>query len=109
MGFLENLWDDTLAGPAPARLRKLTPPPLPVHGAEGVRVVLVTRSITVVTTTPSYSLLPSTSTEPLSPGTPSADFSSKLSPRKPDTEPSQRAEPRSPTAYDWIMISALDR
>ncbi|KAK4760800.1 hypothetical protein SAY87_005693 [Trapa incisa] len=27
MGFLENLWDDTLAGPAPARLRKLTPPP----------------------------------------------------------------------------------
>ncbi|KAK4772653.1 hypothetical protein SAY86_014428 [Trapa natans] len=100
MGFLENLWDDTLAGPAPARLRKLTPPPRAVHGGGGA---LVTRCITVVTTTPRSALLPSTSTEPLSPDTPSADFN-KLSHRKPATETSQRAEPRSPTAYDWYFL-----
>ncbi|XP_031388251.1 dormancy-associated protein homolog 4-like [Punica granatum] len=107
MGFLDNLWDETLAGPVPdsglGRLRKLTVQPA-IHGDGGL---LVTRSITIAKTTPTSALLPSTA-EPPSPGTPSADFK-KLSRRKQAAETSQRAEPRSPTVYDWIVISALDR
>ncbi|PKI43807.1 hypothetical protein CRG98_035818 [Punica granatum] len=99
MGFLDNLWDETLAGPVPdsglGRLRKLTVQPA-IHGDGGL---LVTRSITIAKTTPTSALLPSTA-EPPSPGTPSADFK-KLSRRKQAAETSQRAEPRSPTVYDW--------
>ncbi|KAK4778066.1 hypothetical protein SAY87_018253 [Trapa incisa] len=109
MGFLENLWDEIIAGPAPVPgagwQGDLTPRP-PSHPNDNV---LVTRRITIVRTTCSSALLSGTD-EPLPPeeGIPSADLK-RLTRRKSAVEPSERAEPRSPTVYDWIVISALDR
>lgn len=64
MGFLENLWDETIAGPAPVPgfgwRRDLTPSP-PFHRDDSV---FVTRSITIVRTARSSALLPGI-TEPL--------------------------------------------
>ncbi|KAI3414552.1 uncharacterized protein J3R85_016190 [Psidium guajava] len=138
MGFLHKLWDETLAGPAPdsglGELRRHgsfsaarssaahhpAPPPIPDSLA-------VTRSITIVRTTPalrrSVSLDPGSG--PSTPGTPLTRTSAgkpktrlsgtpdgklkRFTKRKPPTEGSVGAQPRGPTDYDWIVISALDR
>lgn len=108
MGFLNLLWDETLAGPTPdsglGKLRKynsldsaLRSPPPPID-------IPISRSITVLrTNSPSGSSTPGS---PFSPGTPREDFKR---PNRKRGEAFERAEPRSPTVYDWIVISALDR
>ena len=125
MGFLDKLWDETLAGPTPdtglGRLRKYdsfssvrSPPPLTLGD------VPVSRSITILRTNSAFRNFSgdsgsdpnspsgcSTPGSPFSPGTPSEDF--KRLTRKKKGEAFERAEPRSPTVYDWIVISALDR
>ncbi|GLU14196.1 hypothetical protein SLE2022_307800 [Rubroshorea leprosula] len=115
MGFLDKLWDETLAGPMPdtglGKLRKNSAARSP-PAAE----IMITRSITILKSanssypgsapvTPSGSSTPKT---PLTPGTPSGDFR-RFSRRKLATEPLESAESRSPTVHDWIIINALDR
>lgn len=134
MGFLENLWDETLAGPPPkkglASLRKYNSlsaarsPNHPIvtnryHGHHDDQTVPVTRSITIIRTkslavdSESPTSSPSTSSGPSSPFTPgrmgkSSDVK-RINRKKPTFEVSEHAEATSPTVYDWIMISALDR
>ncbi|KAJ8756104.1 hypothetical protein K2173_024651 [Erythroxylum novogranatense] len=122
MGFLHKLWDETLAGPAPesglGKLRKYdsfsaahqrSSPP-----CEGIAV---SRSITIVRKnlnldsgsppeSPSGSTTP---VSPLTPGTPRLGEFKRFTSRKPSPDASDSAESRSPTAYDWILMSALDR
>ncbi len=132
MGLLDNLWDDTMAGPRPesglGKLRKYDS--MPVNGLGIVppgipEDVPITRSITIVKPNRNFSLdspgsgsgsgsVPSspagssTPGSPFSPMTPRTDMK-RLSRRKSMSEAFGRAEPRSPTVYDWVVISALDR
>lgn len=128
MGFLLKLWDETLAGPPPetglGKLRKhdsfsatRSPPMVIPHDDHQVPV---TRSITILRTSshlknlsadsgsapgsPSGSSTPGT---PHSPGTPGFDFR-KNTKKKSSAKKLHRAD-SSPTAYDWIVINALDR
>ncbi|TYH70943.1 hypothetical protein ES332_D05G151800v1 [Gossypium tomentosum] len=127
MGFLDKLWDETLAGPMPetglGKLRKYgsfsaaSSSPATADTSQ----VMITRSITILKSnsglknlsmdpgsapgSPSGSSNPGT---PLSPGTPNGDFR-RFTRRKSPAEALQSEEPRSPTVYDWIVMSALDR
>jgi len=129
MGFLHKLWDEILAGPPPetglAKLRKhdsfsATRSPPMVQDE-----VAITRSITILRNNSNFrnfSVDPGTASEspaepstprtPLTPRTPRTpagrDFK-KVMRTKSSAEASEPAASRSPTAYDWIMISALDR
>ncbi|XP_062008794.1 dormancy-associated protein homolog 4 isoform X2 [Rosa rugosa] len=115
MGFLDKLWDETLAGPAPesglGKLRKYdslsAPRTATMVAADEAPVV--TRSITILRThssnlgnfpadsgSPSES--PTTPGTPISPGTPTKNFR-KLTRRKSSTDALRRAEPRSPTGW----------
>ncbi|XVF27115.1 hypothetical protein REPUB_Repub14bG0079000 [Reevesia pubescens] len=128
MGFLDKLWDETLAGPMPEtglkKLRKYNSfsatrsSPGPVVDANKVTI---TRSITILKSNSGFrnlsvetgsapgSLSESSSPRtPLSPGTPRGDFR-RFTRRKSPAEALESTEPRSPTAYDWVVISALDR
>ncbi|KAF0899755.1 hypothetical protein E2562_024079 [Oryza meyeriana var. granulata] len=139
MGLLDQLWDETVAGPRPdsglGKLRKYSsfspsssaaaataPSAAAVDGPAAV-----TRSITIVRP-PSLSV-PSprgseySSSVPSSPASaPDSPFASATTPkgdswrrlrRKPktaDAVPEAAAVgPRSPTVYDWVVISSLDR
>ncbi|PIA27573.1 hypothetical protein AQUCO_07600028v1 [Aquilegia coerulea] len=97
MGLLDNLWDDTIAGPRPdkglGKLRKYDSLPTNNNGSGSV---------------PSSPAGSSTPGSPFSPRTPRSDMK-RLSRRKTISEAFERAEPRSPTVYDWVVISALDR
>ncbi|GMY34829.1 dormancy-associated protein homolog 4 [Fagus crenata] len=131
MGFLHKLWDETLAGPPPetglGKLRKFdsfsatrSPPMVEPHDDNHHHQVPVTRSITILRTnsnfknpsvdsgsapvSPAGSSTPGT---PFTPGTPGLDFK-KITRRKPSAAKLERDE-SSPRAYDWIVMSALDR
>ncbi|KAK4780975.1 hypothetical protein SAY87_017081 [Trapa incisa] len=129
MGFLHQLWDETLAGPAPEsgldKLRKYDSFPAsrsaPVAAPPGVPIN-ITRSITVLksnnngngykSSNPRFvrnvsvenagcsSPVSSTPGTPTSPMTPPADFK-KFTRREAPAGPYQHAGPRSLTVYDW--------
>ncbi|XP_022777238.1 dormancy-associated protein homolog 4-like [Durio zibethinus] len=128
MGFLQKLWDETLAGPMPetglGKLRKYDSfsatrsSHAPVVDGNKIRV---TRSITILKSNSGFRNLSvepgsapdspfgsSTPGTPLSPGTPRGDFG-RFTRRKSSAEALESAEPTSPTVYDWIVMSALDR
>ncbi|KAL8122737.1 hypothetical protein AgCh_010932 [Apium graveolens] len=122
MGFLHQLWDETLAGPAPdSGLSKLR------NNSHSRRLsashvlqdnVPVSRSITIlrsnsdirnVNLSPDSGSVPSSPITPTTPATSPRGELKKLTRRKSTPEALQRSQPRSPTGYDWIVLSALDR
>ncbi|XP_021720414.1 dormancy-associated protein homolog 4-like isoform X1 [Chenopodium quinoa] len=139
MGFLDRLWDETLAGPAPdkglGKLRKyksLSAARSPDHPIvtnttryqdhdrrdDHDQTVPVSRSITILrtkslTVEPGFaaSSPSSTSSGPSSPFSP-AGKSPDMKRRMMRKKPTfEPSEHAEPTSpvYDWIMISALDR
>ncbi|CAL9778937.1 unnamed protein product [Musa acuminata subsp. burmannicoides] len=124
MGLLDQLWDDTVAGPPPVgKLRKynsFSPSSSAAASSAAAAaggVAQVTRSVTILRTASS-----SAATSPRSPSSPASAPDSPLAPpgpwgdwkrlrRKPVpvAEGAGMAEPRSPTVYDWVVISSLDR
>ncbi|KAG8047612.1 hypothetical protein GUJ93_ZPchr0008g13298 [Zizania palustris] len=130
MGLLDQLWDETVAGPPPdsglGKLRKCSFSPSSSAAADQPAGA-VTRSITIVRP-PSLSV-PSTHGESSSSSVPSSPASAPNSPfatattpkgdswrrlrRKSKTAVDAASElaagPRSPTVYDWVVISSLDR
>ncbi|XP_010033674.2 dormancy-associated protein homolog 3 [Eucalyptus grandis] len=130
MGLLHNLWDETVAGPAPeAGLEEL-----PEHrsaaaagrsaaAAAAAAVLprgagLVSRRITFVRTgtlggAVGWDSVPETPPRPVVtrelPHLPVRSRGFQKFTRRKSSEALQKAEPRSPTAFDWILISALDR
>jgi len=125
--FLHKIWDETLAGPAPdtglGKLRKYDSfsatrsPPMVAD-----REVEISRSITILKTNSTFRNLsvdpgsapespagPTTPRTPLTPETPGVDVINKFTRRKSSIGALEQPETRSPTAYDWIVISALDR
>lgn len=132
MGFLHKLWDETLAGPTPesglGKLRKYNSFSGTRSAADPAAVapddhrVQISRSITIIRnnnaaapanrnlsvsvdspSAPSSPASCSTPTSLFSPSTPGGNFK-KSSRRK-----SAAADPKSPHAYDWIILSGLDR
>ncbi|KAL3723499.1 hypothetical protein ACJRO7_035648 [Eucalyptus globulus] len=133
MGFLHKLWDETLAGPTPdsglgglrkydsfpssrsSAARRSAPPPSAAGALSHPDLPAVTRSITIVRTTPALRSIsgdpgsgPSTPSTPSTPGTPDGKLK-KFTRRKPPSDGSDGAQPRGPTDYDWIVFSGLDR
>ncbi|XP_022844423.1 dormancy-associated protein homolog 4-like [Olea europaea var. sylvestris] len=139
MGFLHKLWDETLAGPTPdsglgklrkynslsaAATRSTAAPPYVVIPPPLDDQIPITRSITVLRTTPgsphnlnssldsgsvpNSPASSSTPTSPFSPSTSGGNFK-KLTRRKSTSASVHQSDPKSPTGYDWIVLSALDR
>nr|XP_043616427.1 dormancy-associated protein homolog 4 [Erigeron canadensis] len=131
MGFLDHLWDETLAGPTPdsgiGNLRKYKSLRLRSgNNINGNTVVenshRISHSIlqqnsknnnssshlSSTAASPagrgSIPCTPSTPGSPFSPTTPGGNVK-KLSRRK----SMHTRDPKSPTGYDWIVLSALDR
>ncbi|VAH98332.1 unnamed protein product [Triticum turgidum subsp. durum] len=130
MGLLDQLWDETVAGPRPdhglGRLRKYSSFSTSTPAAADVAPA-VTRSITIARP-PSLSL-PSGESNSV----PSSPASGPDSPLAAATSSTARVDgwrafrpksnmanvdvvqaeatvgPRSPTVYDWVVISSLDR
>jgi len=125
--FLHKLWDETLAGPAPdtglSKLRKYdsfsatSSPPMVAD-----REVQISRSITILRANSAFNSLsvdpssapasPAGSTTPRTPFTPETPAGVdiiKNTRRKSLVGALEQPESRSPTAFDWIVISALDR
>ncbi|CAL9167039.1 unnamed protein product [Musa hybrid cultivar] len=118
MGLLDQLWDDTVAGPPPVgKLRKynsFSPSSSAAASSAAAAaggVAQITRSITILRTASS-----SAATSPRSPSSPASAPDSPLAPpgpwgdwkrlrRKPVpvAEGAGMAEPRSPTVYDWFV------
>lgn len=78
--------------------------------------VQVSRSITILRTKsvdpgsgPSSPTLSSGSSSPVTPGTPGDPDVKRFTRKKQTLGAMEHAEPSDSTAYDWIMISALDR
>ncbi|KAL8537845.1 hypothetical protein ACS0TY_012831 [Phlomoides rotata] len=127
MGLLDQLWDETLAGPTPdsglGKLRKhnsfsskssAAPPPvvvsLPLDDTRITRLRNnIPRNLTVsvdsAPPSPSGSTTPSS---PFSPTTPGGNFK-KLTRRKSTSAVVQKSESKTPTGYDWIVLSSLER
>ncbi|KAK1358542.1 dormancy-associated protein-like [Heracleum sosnowskyi] len=124
MGFIHQLWDETLAGPAPdsglsrlrynSQSRRLSASHVLQDDAPVSRSITILRSnsdIRHVNLSPDSGSVPSspiTPGSPFSPTTPRGELK-KLTRRKSTSEALQRSRPRSPTGYDWIVLSALDR
>ncbi|CAO2211133.1 unnamed protein product, partial [Urochloa humidicola] len=127
MGLLEQLWDETVAGPRPdsglGRLRKyasfspsslssMAPSPAAAAAAADAAAPALRRSVTVARP-PSLSVDQSPRGESYSSSVPSSPASAPDSPfaaawlrRKPKaSEPAVR--PRSPTVYDWCVPPPL--
>ncbi|OAY83330.1 dormancy-associated protein homolog 3-like isoform X2 [Ananas comosus] len=137
MSLLDQLWDDTVAGPRPesglGKLRKYasfspsssSPSSSVVVTSANAAVFApnITRSITVIRTPPSSAASsPRGASVPSSPAAaPESPFASptprgswKSLRRKPTTpttaaEGAEKVGPRSPNVYDWMVISSLDR
>ncbi|KAK1607608.1 hypothetical protein QYE76_031281 [Lolium multiflorum] len=124
MGLLDQLWDETVAGPRPdhglGKLRKYASFSSSLPAADVAPAV--TRSITILRP-PSLSV-PSgeSSSLPSSPaGAPDSPFAAATTPRGDGWRSFRRKSkmagvgeetavgPRSPTVYDWVVISSLDR
>ncbi|KAJ0983769.1 hypothetical protein J5N97_002125 [Dioscorea zingiberensis] len=108
MGLLDNLWDETLAGPRPESFLSSS------SAAAAPKPLSVTRSITIVRSGHRFhspdsapSSPASAPDSPLTPGTPRSDWRRSL--RKPPATSAPTAEPRTPTVYDWVVISSLDK
>ncbi|XP_040383496.1 dormancy-associated protein homolog 3-like [Oryza brachyantha] len=139
MGLLDQLWDDTVAGPRPdsglGKLRKYASfspssssamaSPSPASAAAAADVPAVTRSITILRPTALSVTSPrseSSSSTPSSPASvPDSPFGSATTPKGEAWKKMRRraarmadgvdagGQPRSPTVYDWVVISSLDR
>ncbi|CAL4999156.1 unnamed protein product [Urochloa decumbens] len=130
MGLLEQLWDETVAGPRPdsglGRLRRyssfspslLAPAPAADETAPAMRrsITMARAASLAVDQSPrgescSSSVPSSPASAPDSPftaaTTPKADSWSMLRRKPKASEPAVR--PRSPTVYDWVVISSLDQ
>lgn len=138
MGLLEQLWDDTVAGPRPdsglGKLRKYSSfsPSTSTASAAAVAAAVavssaevpVTRSITILRP-PALSVSSpgsDSSSAPSSPASvPDSPFGTAATPkgeswkklrrkaRMADGMDAGAGTPRSPTVYDWVVISSLDR
>lgn len=137
MGLLDQLWDDTVAGPRPdhglGKLRKYASfSPSSTTAASGaapstdVAAPAVTRSITILRP-PALSVTSPRSesgSAPSSPASvPDSPFGTATTPRGEGWSKFRRkgrmaadgmdaaspGTPRSPTVYDWVVISSLDR
>ncbi|KAL5201889.1 hypothetical protein ABZP36_036243 [Zizania latifolia] len=139
MGLLDQLWDDTVAGPRPdsglGKLRKYasfspSSSPSPASAAAvpspaAPDVPPVTRSITILRP-PALSVTSprsESSSTPSSPASvPDSPFGSATTPkgegwkklrrksaRMADGVDAGAGRPRNPTVYDWVVISSLDR
>ncbi|KAL6645958.1 hypothetical protein ACP70R_017566 [Stipagrostis hirtigluma subsp. patula] len=129
MGLLDQLWDETVAGPPPdsglGKLRKYSS--FSQSSSAPATPPAVTRSITIARP-PALSVdsprggEPSGSSVPSSPASaPDSPFATATTPkgeswrklrRKPkaaDGPEVPAVGPRSPTVYDWVVISSLDR
>ncbi|KAF7093438.1 hypothetical protein CFC21_095852 [Triticum aestivum] len=130
MGLLDQLWDETVAGPRPdhglGRLRKYSSFSPSTAAAADVAPA-VTHSITIarppslsVPSGESSSVPPSPASAPDSPFAAATSSIRKVDGWRAFRRKSKmanvdvvRAEatvgPRSPTVYDWVVISSLDR
>lgn len=139
MGLLDQLWDDTVAGPRPdsglGKLRKYSSfSPSSTYTASSAAVaaaaavssaeVPVTRSITILRP-PALSVSSpgsESSSAPSSPASvPDSPFGTAATPKGESWKKLRRkarmangmdagaGTPRSPTVYDWVVISSLDR
>ncbi|KAM3195690.1 hypothetical protein ACQJBY_071693 [Aegilops geniculata] len=130
MGLLDQLWDETVAGPRPdhgfSKLRKYSSFSPSTAPAADVAPV-VTRSITIarppslsVPSGESSSLPSSPACAPDSPFTAGSSSTPRVDGWRAFRRKSKmanvdvvRAEatvgPRNPTVYDWVVISSLDR
>ncbi|XP_022980753.1 dormancy-associated protein homolog 4-like [Cucurbita maxima] len=128
MSFLQKLWDDTLAGPAPdsglSRLRKYnsfsasrSPPMLSNDAVSNLPPRIEIPSPTLSQASfPESPVAPSTPRTPPStpPETPRGDHVKRLTRRRtidypPRRRPLEGPQQTSPSVYDWIVITALDR
>ncbi|KAG2635221.1 dormancy-associated protein homolog 3-like isoform X1 [Panicum virgatum] len=136
MGLLDQLWDDTVAGPRPdsglGKLRKyasFSPSSSsvsaaaaaspPAEGAAGAVPPPVTRSISMLRPS-ALSVVTSPRSESSS-GAPDSPFGAATTPKGEGWKKLRRkgrmaadgadapGTPRSPTVYDWVVISSLDR
>ncbi|KAK3133410.1 hypothetical protein QOZ80_6AG0536220 [Eleusine coracana subsp. coracana] len=139
MGLLDQLWDDTVAGPRPdsglGKLRKYasfspsssSSSVSAAASAPAEGVPAVTRSITMLrppalTVTSPRSESSSAPSSPASAG-PDSPFAAATTPKGEGWKKLRRmgrrmaaadgaeppGTPRSPTVYDWVVISSLDR
>ncbi|KAL7605788.1 dormancy-associated protein homolog 4 [Lactuca sativa] len=127
MGFLHNLWDETLAGPTPdsgiGKLRKYKS--LRVRSGSNIDpsnaddISPVSRSITILRSN-SLSASSDSGSSPSSPSTPVTPGSTfsptspggnikKLTRAKSTAGGTHSSRTKHPTGYDWIVLSALDR
>nr|XP_010917413.1 dormancy-associated protein homolog 3 [Elaeis guineensis] len=135
MGLLDQLWDDTMAGPRPdsglGKLRKYSSfsPSSSASAAAAAAAAApgglqVTRSITILRTASSGASSPrqrprlrllrpsspaSVPSSPLTPTGPRGEWRRLRKKPTPTAEGMETAEPRNPTVYDWVVISSLDR
>ena len=129
MGFLHNLWDETLAGPTPdsgiAKLRKYKS--LRVRSGRNndlsnadensavSRSITILRSNSISASSDSAGSSPSSPGSPVTPGSPFSPTSpggniKKLTRAKSTSGGTHRSSgAKHPTGYDWIVLSALDR
>ncbi|CAJ2663322.1 dormancy-associated protein homolog 4-like isoform X1 [Trifolium pratense] len=132
MGFLDKLWDETLAGPTPetglGKLRKYNSFSASSSGPRSPPVkddVPISRSIMIIRTNnanyggrgtvsepvspcSSAPSTPRTPHTPLTPEAPGGDFK-KFTRRKFPMDPLDSSDHRSPTISDWVIMNAWDR
>ncbi|GMH03823.1 hypothetical protein Nepgr_005662 [Nepenthes gracilis] len=138
MGFLNKIWDETLAGPTPdsglGKLRKFDSFSYIRSSSTDIRSIAptskhhgrrhgddhgfpVSRSITLLRSKSlSIDCRSSTPSSPANSSGPSSPFSpgtpredfKRLNRKKTMVEALEDGDPRSPTVYDWVMICALD-
>ncbi|KAM0923488.1 hypothetical protein ACQ4PT_005508 [Festuca glaucescens] len=126
MGLLDQLWDETVAGPRPdhglGKLRKYASFSPSSSSLAADVAPAVTRSITILRP-PSLSVPSGESRSvPSSPASaPDSPFAAATTPRGDGWRAFRRKSkmagvgeeaavgPRSPTVYDWVVISSLDR
>ncbi|URE28973.1 Auxin-repressed [Musa troglodytarum] len=109
MGLLDQLWDDTVAGPPPLRkLRKYNSfSPSSSSSSAAAAVGQVSRSITILRTPASSPRSPTSPTSapdsPVAPPGPRGDWKRLQRKSVPAAEGMQTVESRNPTVYDWFV------
>ncbi|KAK1307865.1 hypothetical protein QJS10_CPA09g00043 [Acorus calamus] len=118
MGLLEKLWDETVAGPIPdsglGRLRRTTTTTTVRSPSEPPKPndIPITRSITIIRRGGCASCISGevgSGPTPASPVAPESPLTPPTPRRVRRTSATVAAEPRTSNAYDWLIISALDR
>ncbi|KAG9141021.1 hypothetical protein Leryth_012601 [Lithospermum erythrorhizon] len=112
MGFLERIWDETIAGPTPdsglGKLRKYNSFSASSSKASSMNDQMPISRCIVLKNNYDSGSLPSS---PLGSSTPSSPFS-PTTPRENKKKLTRRksmVDPKSPKGYDWIVLCALDR